>query len=138
MAFGVYVQVDGTDDEIAAVVARVLAVRPRAPTDTRAPIDWLRNVLTDVLEEYLRNAAAIAARQSAEAPVRLSTAPPARSGPDWNVVSGQQPPVVVKPIKAPAAAMAGTAELGSPVPSQPPGLPETGGGQPAHGGEGMP
>lgn len=91
MALAVYLAVDGDATEIAQAVAQVQALVARDPTDTRSPLVWLQDVLTSVVEEYLRNAAAVAARTALPALTRLATPPdPTTTAPDWADVADEQ------------------------------------------------
>lgn len=103
MALAVYLAVDGTDDDLAVAAAQVGRLRPRDPTDPRPPREWLAAVLADVVEDYLRNAAALAARQAAPAPLRLTAPPtPAGPGPTWDAVNRVEVPLPrVRPGAAP-------------------------------------
>lgn len=103
MALAIYVTIDGTADEIAIAAAQVQSLRTRSATDTRPPKEWLAAVLTDVVEEYLRNAAAVAARQAMPPVVRLAAPPPSGDGgPTWADVSRVELPTAkIRPVSVP-------------------------------------
>jgi len=72
MPFGVYIAIDGTDEEIEDIASKISVMRQRPLVQTMTTREWVTSVLMDVIDEFLRNAAALEARQKFPKPDKLT------------------------------------------------------------------